>query len=449
MKNRINEITTSQGFKAGTLIMLTLIMLIPVSMVNSLIRERSYRAIEVKEEISSDAGGVLQFAAPVLRIPGTRQVENVHIDSEGNKSSELIEQDFVLWYAPEVLDINIELESENKYRGIFYTPVFRGDVALSGFFNNKLLEKDLEDNESLSIEKAEVIIPFFNQKGIRKVYTAYINGSPIDLQPGSRDLAFGSGGIYAEIPAESAKAEKTSFNIKLLISGAGRVSILPLASATSVAISTDWPAPAFRGLCLPDSHTITDDGFNASWNCSSLSSGLPLSWDERTVFDSYTLSESQIETDFVNIHDHYEQNERAAKYAILFILIPFITLFLFENFFKKKIHAIQYILAATANIIFFLLLLSLSEHMSFNSSYLISAAAVTIMLSLYARSVLKNKRAFSIAPVMLFIYLFLFVTLQSEDWALLIGSIGVFIITALLMFITTRTDFYQYRKNQK
>lgn len=440
MKNRLPEVVTSQGFKAFSLVILTLVMLVPVTMVNSLIRERSYRAMEVKDEISSDAGGMLEFAAPVLRIPGIREIENIYVNDEGSKTTEIIRQDFILWYAPEDLDIKMDLESENKHRGIFYAPVFRGNVEISGSFSRSRIGEKTGENETLYPEKAELIIPFFNQKGIREVYSSQINGKTVRFQSGNRNLAFGAGGIYSELPSSVESDKDIDFSTVLLISGAGRINILPLAESAKIEINADWPAPAFRGLCLPDSHTITDSGFSASWKCSSLSSGLPLSWDQNTIFDSYTLSESNIQTDFINVHDHYEQNERAAKYAVLFILIPFITLFLFEHFFKRKVHVIQYILAGTANIIFFLLLLSISEHLNFNLSYLVSAVSVTVMMSLYALSVLKDKRAAVIAPVMLVIYLFLFVTLQSEDWALLIGSVGVFVITGVLMFITRKLD---------
>jgi inner membrane protein len=453
MKNRISGITGSQGFKAGTLVLLTLIMLIPISMVKSLIFERSYRASEVKEDISSSAGGPLQFAGPVIKIPGKRSIERVFINSEGRKSSEYHEEDFYLWYTAEELDIKVDLDTENKFRGIFYSPVFKGKISLSGYFNLEGIAADLEENEKLQPENAELIIPFFNQKGIRKIEQSLWNGTDITLHPGNRGLSFSSGGIFSGIPfsLDNDKSDQSpNFSFNILIAGAGKVSILPLASRASVSVRADWPAPSFGGFSIPDNHDITDEGFYAQWNCSSLSSGIPVRWNSETVFDQYNLSASYIETDFINVHYHYEQNERAAKYAVLFILIPFITLFLFEHFFRRKIHIIQYILAGIANIIFYLLLLSLSEHISFNLSYLISAVSVTVMLCLYTFSTLKqDRKAWFMAPVMTAVYLFLFITLQSEDWALLIGSAGVFAITAFIMFITRKIDFYQSQQSPK
>ena len=453
MKNRLNGITGSQGFKAGTLVILTLVMLIPISMVNSLIRERAWRAEEVKADISSAAGGELRFGGPVIKIPGTRRIEKVYINSEGRKSSEYHNEDFSLWFTADELDIDINLDTENKFRGIFYSPIFTGSLNLGGSFDLTDIYDGLEENEELLIQNAEIIIPFFNQKGIRRIAAAEWLDSEIDIHPGSRDLPLESGGIYSAITVSEETVKKNSgldFNFSILIRGAGRVSFLPLAASASARLNADWPAPSFKGLSLPDSHDITDDSFSAEWSCSSLSSGIPVKWDDTAVFDTYSLADSYIETDFINVLDHYKLNERAAKYAILFILIPFITLFMFEQFFKRRLHIFQYILAGIANIIFYLLLLSLSEHISFNLSYLISAAAVTVAICLYSWSILgRDKKAWYIAPVMTAVYIFLFMTLQSEDWALLIGSIGVFVITVSLMFITRKIDFYQSRQNQK
>ena len=450
MKNKITNLTDSQGFKAATLIILTLIMLIPISMVNSLIRERSFRAEEVKNDISSAAGGELRFGGPVLRIPGTRRIEKVYMNSEGKKSTEYYNEEFILWHTAEELDIEIDLDTETKFRGIFHSPVFTGQVELSGGFNLEGLYDGLEENEEIFIDETEIIIPFANQKGIRRISSAEWMSSEISLQSGSRGIPFGSGGIFSGVKLSSEtvhNSERPDFHFIILVRGAGGVSFLPMAESTSAKLRADWAAPSFRGLCLPDSHNLTEDSFSAQWSSSSLSSGLPLKWMDSDFVDSLLLSESYIETDFLNILDHYKLNERAAKYAILFILIPFITLFLFEQFFRIRLHIIHYILSGIANIIFYLLLLSMSEHISFNLSYIISASSVTIMLCLYSWSILrKDGRAWYMAPVMAGVYIFLFITLQSEDWALLIGSVGVFAITALLMFITRKIDFFKNRQ---
>ncbi len=440
----LSHITGTQGFKAAVLVVLTLIMLIPLSMVRSLINERLYRAYEVKSEISSAAGGELSFAGPVLKIPGTRRIERVITDENGHKSREYYEESFSMWYSPETLDVSVVLDTENKFRGIFYTPVFTGSIEMKGSFNLTELEADSVENEVLYPEEAEIIIPFFNQKGIRGVSEADWNETTLSLKPGSRGLSIGNGGIYSEAPLDAASLENSWFHFSILAAGAENIRILPLASSSEISIAADWPSPSFSGFSLPAEHNISDAGFTAVWNCSSLSSGLPVKWDDRRSFDEYQLYDAGINTGLINIHDHYEQNERAAKYAVLFILIPFITLFLFEHFFKRRIHVIQYILAGIANIIFYLLLLSMSEHISFNLSYLVSAASVTIMLCLYTFSVLKgDKKAWYMAPVMTAVYLFLFIALQSEDWSLLIGSVGVFAITGFLMFITRKIDFYK------
>ena len=345
----------------------------------------------------------------------------------------------------EDLAIETELDSRDKFRGIFHSPVFTGEIGLTGHFDLTELLPETDKNEQLFPEEAELLIPFFNQKVISGIAEAKWMGRNLELEPGTSGLSIGSGGIHSEVDAAAADEDGglAGFRIRIRVRGAGEISVLPLASSAVIRMNSDWPSPSFKGAYLPDSHKIGEQGFSAEWSCSSLSSGLPVRWTDQTVFDDYQLSSSYITADLISVNDLYAQNERAVKYAVLFILMPFIALFLFEHFFRQRLHAIQYILAGIANIVFYLLLLSLSEHISFNLSYLISAVSVTVLLSFYTFSVLKKeKRAFFIVPVMAASYLFLFVTLQSEDWALLIGSAGVFVITAFIMFITRKIDFY-------
>ena len=443
MKKQITDLSGTQGFKAAVLIVLTLIMLIPISMVKSLIFERSHRAYQVREEIADTAGGRLKFAGPVIRIPGTRELERSYVDTDGKKAREIYEQEFVIWMPADKLEVRAALDTENKFRGIFNGSIFTGEIELTGLFDFSELESELEDNESIAADKAEIVIPFFNQRGIRSITRAVWNGGKVSLNSGKRVLGFDSAGVWAPAPFDSS-AKTVDFNFAFSVRGAGSVSILPLAGESLISMGADWASPSFSGFCLPDEHSIGDSGFTAEWSFSSLSSGLPMKWSGKDVFEYRRLEDAFITTDFISIHDHYEQNERAAKYAVLFILLPFITLFLFEHFFSCRLHFVQYILAGIANVIFYLLLLSLSEHLSFNLSYLISALSVSLMLCLYTFSILrKNRKAWFMAPVMAAVYLFLFVTLQSEDWALLIGAGGVFAVTAVIMFITRNIDFYK------
>jgi len=221
--------------------------------------------------------------------------------------------------------------------------------------------------------------------------------------------------------------------------------MLPVGETTITKIKSDWPSPSFQGGFLPISYTLSENGFNADWEISYLSRSIPLFWitNERGELDGrMNLQQEYYGVDFFKPLDHYALNERAVKYAILFLVIPFITLFFLEIFSRKSIHPAQYLLSGLANVIFYLLLLSISEHLSFSISYLIAASALTCMMTLYARSLLETwARSAYMGLVMALLYLILYLTLNAEDWALLIGSIAAFFICGVVMYLTRKLDW--------
>ncbi len=458
------NITKTYGFKALTLIFLTLIMMFPASMVQSLIRERDRRARGIRREIADSVGGPLQFANPVLKVPGERTSQILYEDSSGKTRREYTPTPFSFWYSPQEVQITIALDVENKKRGIVPAPVFRGTLTMKGRFDLNGLKEKGASFGNLDRGHAVFVIPFFNQKVIKGIEMAVLDSQNLRLEPGNRGLNLSSGGIHAEIALPGQK-DFLDFEVRIQVRGADFIGILPLADNLGIQLTSNWQAPSFSGLSLPDSHIIDEEGFTASWKVSSLSSGIPGNWVDTLPLDSeykkYShTKEAEMEriiapedrdlTDFIvgtkllNVLNNYGLATRAAKYSVLFILIPFIALFLFEIFLWKPVHFIQYMLVGVANIIFYLLLLSLSEYLGFNTSYLIASAAVTLLVALYTFGILKKeKKSWYMAPVMTGAYFYLFMTLQSEDWALLIGSIGVFAITAFIMFITRKINFFR------
>jgi len=221
------------------------------------------------------------------------------------------------------------------------------------------------------------------------------------------------------------------------------VRILPMGQDTRAEVSADWASPSFQGSFLPGSSTITDSGFDASWNISYLSRDIPLFWKIEGENGRRDYSDSLFGVNFFRAIDTYSLNTRAVKYAILFLIVPFLTLFLLEVFTKKKIHPVPYLLSGIANVIFYLLLLSLSEQMQFFLAYLIAAVAVVILLTLYSRALLPSwRKSWYMGLVGTISYILLYAVLNAESYALLIGSIGAFVIVALVMFLTRRLNWY-------
>jgi inner membrane protein len=351
-----------------------------------------------------------------------------------------------LWITPKDINITANFSAERKRRGIFSVALFSGDVSLTGTFTFERVAGEIKQGQTLFPEQAEIIIGLANQKGIRRIIKADYNGSELFFKPGNRNFSFGNStdnGINALIPFDMNGIN--TFDIQFAVQGGKSIQLLPIGEVTQARIISDWPSPSFQGGFLPTAYTLSESGFDAEWEISYLSRSIPLFWftTDRGDYDGrMNLRNELFGVDFYKPLDHYALNERAVKYAILFLVIPFITLFFLEIFSRKTIHPAQYLLSALANVIFYLLLLSISEHLSFSIAYLISAIALICMMTLYARSLVETwARSAYMGLVMALLYLILYLTLNAEDWALLIGSILAFFICAVVMYLTRKLDW--------
>ncbi len=438
--------TRGYGFKVFILVMLILLLLIPANMIRRIIYERSSRASTAEESILEAWGGRLVFMGPVLRIPCVEYEEIKIRDKYGVEQVEIREHTFNLWITPEDLNVRIQLGTETKKRGIFSVPLFVGSLVINGNFDSSKIQKELNHNQVAYTDKTELVISLSGQKGIRGIEQAEWNGEKIRFIPGNLGFSLYSdqGGIHGIVsPSET---QKDHFDISLNIQGGKSLRMAPMGENTKLTVMADWPAPSFQGAYLPLNHSISEEGFEAQWEVSYLSRNIPFVWEDSEKI-AYDFSSSYFGVDFFKALDHYDLNTRAVKYTILFLVIPFLAIFLIEVFLRIRIHPVQYLLAGIGNVIFYLLLLSVSEHLIFPLAYWISALAVSTMMLLYSRSFLASgRRSWFIGLVMILCYVFLYLTLQSEDWALLIGSIGAFVITGTVMFLTRKLDWYGNNK---
>jgi inner membrane protein len=422
---------SSGGFKITILVIIILLLLIPITMIRSLVRERSHRAEGAENSIMEAWGSQFTLYGPLIRIPVVDKDEYRAI----NKT---------LWIMPKDVDIQANFSAEKKRRGIFSVALFSGDVSLTGTFTFERVRDELKPNETIYPQQAEIIVGLSSQKGIRRIIKADWNGDELFFKPGNRNFNYVSdNGINAVSPFNTDGIN--TFDIQFAVQGGKSMRTLPIGEVTHTRIKSDWPSPSFQGGFLPTAYTLSESGFDAEWEISYLSRSIPLFWitNERGENSNrISLRGEFFGVDFFKPLDHYALNERAVKYAILFLVIPFLTLFFLEIFSRKSIHPAQYLLSGLANVIFYLLLLSISEHIPFSFAYLIAAAALTCMISLYAYSLLEIKvRSACMGLVMALLYLIMYLTLNAEDWALLIGSIAAFFICGAVMYLTKKLDW--------
>jgi inner membrane protein len=394
-------------------------------------------------------------------------------EKDGDKI-EIIVHEKALWITPKDVNINADFSAQKKRRGIFSVSLFSCDVSLAGSFNFERAKDNLKSNQEIFPRQAEIIIGLKSQKGIRRIIKADWNGTELFFKPGNRNFSFDyydyidkgmvkpvvvpetssgyadNAGINASSPFDITGVN--TFDIQFSVQGGKSLRMLPIGETTAAKLHSDWPAPSFQGGFLPAAQTLTENGFDAEWEISYLSRAIPLFWttDNSGVYDTgMNLNAELFGVDFFKPLDHYALNTRAVKYAILFIIIPFLTLFFLEIFSRKSIHPAQYLLSGLANVIFYLLLLSISEHLSFSVAYLIAACAITVMMSLYARSLLETWTGSAyMGLAMALLYLIMYLTLNVEDWALLIGSIAAFVICGVVMFLTRKLDWKNLNMNR-
>ena len=466
-KAKFKKFTHGYTFKILMLILLVLLLLIPLAMIRGMINERNRTADSAEAGIMEAWGSELVAAGPFLAIPGVRTEETrTRTEREGEKT-ETIKKQFTLIIAPKKLDIAADFKTEIRKRGIFSVPLFYGELGFSGGFDSAAALATLVHGEEVFFNQAELIIALSSQKGIRRIEKAVFgDGGDLFFLPGNQglnvvnftkwsgDRIYGDkvyfdtasiqtgSGIYAAAPEYNGK--ESGFDIVISMQGGQLVRFLPIGQDTHVKVATDWASPSFQGSFLPSGSNITDNGFDAEWDISYLSRDIPLYWkNEAGGRDGRDYSHSLFGVDFFRAIDTYSLNTRAVKYAILFLIVPFLTLFLLEIFTKKRIHPVPYLLSGIANVIFYLLLLSLSEQMPFFLAYLTGAVSVTVLLTLYSRALLPSwNKSWYMGLVVSLSYVLLYAVLNAESYALLIGSIGAFAVVALVMFLTRRLDWY-------
>jgi inner membrane protein len=445
-KASFKKFTQGYTFKILLLVVLVLLLLIPLGLIRGLINERDNTAASAEADIMEAWGSRLIEAGPVIAIPGMRTSEVKTKTERDGEKIEIVKTPFTLIVTPQKLRIAADFKTEIRRRGIFFVPLFSGRLGLSGAFNPAAAIASMQAGEELFFKQAELIIALASQKGIRKIEDARWNGQGLFFQPGNQGFniiepGYNSLGAGIHAALDGFSNAESVFDISIAIQGGQFVRFLPVGQDTHVEIAADWASPSFQGSFLPNESNISETGFTAFWDISYLSRDIPLFW--KTGGEREKYSDSLFGVNFFRAIDAYSLNTRAVKYAILFLVVPFLTLFLLEVFTKKRIHPAPYLLSGIANVIFYLLLLSLSEQMRFYLAYLLAAGAVTVMMTLYSRSLLPSwNKSWYMGLVITISYVLLYAVLNAESYALLIGSIGTFLVVALVMFITRKLDWY-------
>lgn len=435
---KAGKINQSITFKALVIGFLTIILLIPGIMIQDLIRERQDRSVETIEKINAKWSNAQTICGPVLTIPYT----TTHMDAN-NKT---VLQEHTISITPENLNIDTQLFPEERYYGIYKTILYKSEIDLSGNFDKINYQKT--DNSTIHWEQAYLTIGVSDLRGITENISFTLDNKQYPVEAaGNYDRLMGKILVVSLNNADTLlTGQPLNFNCKIKLNGSSNINFIPIGKTSKVHVAGTWKSPGFIGNFSPE-HTITENGFDANWSVLRFNRSIPETWIDNQVD---TFEDASFGVNLIDPVNHYQQNMRSAKYAIMFIALTFVVFFFVEILTKKRIHPIQYLLVGIALILFYSLLLSISEQINFGIAYLIASIATIGLITAYTHSIFKNKmQPGALAAMLCTLYIFLYVVLQLEDVALLIGSVGLFIILGVIMFFSRKINWYKEEETEE
>ncbi|WP_350293525.1 cell envelope integrity protein CreD [uncultured Croceitalea sp.] len=417
------------------------ILLIPLGFVKDLIRERGFRQTEVIQEINQKWGNQVTLYGPIIKIPYKTYKEEKVFDAKSKTYIKTYEDVFHnAYFLPENLTINAQVDTESLERGIYESVVYTSDIELNGSFKGFDFSAEEIPDEDILWNKATVFMKTTNLKGIRNEISIQLDTNKFSLKPQFNDqyMSTLSSGFIKKLKADSI----LSYSLNIKINGSEQLQFIPVGRETLVRMKSDWHSPSFNGNFLPDDKTkkITKDGFEANWKVLETNRQFGQQFFDRLP----DLSAFSFGTDLIIPVDDYQKTQRTSKYGLLIIGLTLLVFLLIQIISKIDIHPFQYLMIGLALVMFYTLLISISEHQNFLKAYLIAGTAVIGLITIYSRTILKHiKFPLLIGGSLSALYAFIFVIIQLENYALLVGSIGLFIILAIIMFASKRIDWGQ------
>ena len=428
----------SPGVKFVLIGILTVMLMVPSLFVWVLVEERAERARDVARDIARSWGGTQRINGPYLVVPFSETVTR----GSGDKSkTEVHWRSAVLF--PKTLQVSGNVQVEERRKSIYSLPVYAGSLDLNGRFDTpprSMFEAEMGGTIDIAADKAVLVVGIGDVRALKsEVALSMDGGAAIPFEPGTGPLLSTgqASGINVAIPAPKWR-QGFAFRIPLSLNGSTAVFVAPAGQSTSVALTSNWPHPGFTGAFLPDRRTITETGFDADWSIPYLARGIP----KTLVTDRLPLQDRQLGVRFVEPVNFYQTISRSLKYAVGFISLTFLAVFVLEMRSGWRFHWIQYGLVGLALIIFYVMLLALAEHVGYGLAYLVAAGAATVLNAVYVGTSLKSRSAGAVmGAVLATIFAVLFALMREQDYALMIGSVIAFLALAVTMFVTQKIDW--------
>ena len=430
--------------KLGTIALLILLLMIPLLLIDGLVGERQGLRNEVLRDIARSSSYRQQITGPILVVPYRKTVRHWKTDPVSKQRyQEEATQAGRLYFLPERFSLEGDVRTELRYRGIYQARLYHSDSQISGQFQVPADYGIAQQLQDYQFDTPFIAVGISDVRGIGNDLKLRLNGASLSFEPGSGDERFGSG-VHVNLPArDSGQAQRLEFAFDLKLQGSEQLSVTPVGRESQVTLRSDWPHPSFVGEYLPSQRQVDEKGFTANWQTSFFATDMQEALGACVQGSCAALESRSFGVSFIDPVDQYLKADRAIKYALLFIVLTFAVFFLFEVLKRLAVHPVQYALVGLSLALFYLLLLSLSEHLGFAIAYGLSALGCVALNTFYVSSVLRSwSRGSGFGVLLAVLYGLLYGLLGAEDYALLMGSLLVFAVLGCVMVLTRKLDWY-------
>lgn len=425
----------SKSIKVVVIAFLVLLLLIPMFMIEDMIRERGRTQSEAIAEVSQKWSLAQTVTGPYINLKYPMYYEE-------NGTKRLTMGNVTLF--PDELSVDGQLKTETLQRGIYKVNVYQSELVIKGYFSSEELRKSNLSMDALQYDRAAICLNLTDMRGLSEQVSIRLNDSVYVFQPGMDGLGIDNMGVHAIVNLSALKEDgRLPYEMNIKLKGSQSISFTPLGKTTKVSLKANWNTPSFDGNFLPEKRHITETDFSAQWQVLNLNRNYSQVLVDYPTTGVRDIKDSSFGVNLKMPVEQYQQSMRSTKYAVLIILLTFTVIFFTEIMEKTRIHALQYLLVGLALCLFYSLLLSLSEHIGFGPAYLVASVLTIALVGGYMLGIIKRKKpAFIMTGLLVVLYIYVFILIQLETYALLAGSLGLFVILAMVMYFSKKIDWF-------
>lgn len=425
----------SKSIKVVVIAFLVLLLLIPMFMIEDMIRERGRTQSQAIAEVSQKWSLAQTVTGPYINLKYPMYYEE-------NGTKRLTMGNVTLF--PDELSVDGQLKTETLQRGIYKVNVYQSELVIKGYFSSEELRKSNLGMDALQYDRAAICLNLTDMRGLSEQVSIRLNDSVYVFEPGMDGQGIDNMGVHAIVNLSALKGDgRLPYEMNIKLKGSQSISFTPLGKTTKVSLKANWNTPSFDGNFLPEKRQITESDFSAQWQVLNLNRNYSQVLVDYPTTGIRDIKDSSFGVNLKMPVEQYQQSMRSTKYAVLIILLTFTVIFFTEIMEKTRIHALQYLLVGLALCLFYSLLLSLSEHIGFGSAYLVASVLTIALVGGYMLGIIKRKKpAFIMTGLLVVLYIYVFILIQLETYALLAGSLGLFVILAMVMYFSKKIDWF-------